>query len=39
MFDRWHASQPYEDDEEHLARRYPKLWHRFGRLMRSLLRR
>ena len=33
------SGQPYEDDGEHLARRYPKLWHRFGRLMRSLLRR
>jgi len=24
------SGEPFEDDEEHLARRYPKLWRRFG---------
>jgi len=24
------SGDPFEDDEEHLARRYPKLWRRFG---------
>lgn len=24
------SGQHFEEDEEHLARRYPKLWHRFG---------
>jgi hypothetical protein len=24
------SGEPFAEDEEHLARRYPKLWHRFG---------
>jgi hypothetical protein len=24
------SGEPFKDDEEHLARRYPKLWRRFG---------